>query len=223
VTAQIIDTHARNFGAGMGVVIGVRSWSLRTLANVPTLLGPFFPIEWTPGENVATCRKTGYLCGFMADAGGEHKHGASCGRGIVPCGDTPGPVGGCRCGLHAYQEGSIDWGLALNKVSGVIEGYGRVVLGSRGFRATKARILALFVPPMFAAAPNDRVLGYSETDEPHVRTVPSAASEARMTTWTPELVGGLAERYGVPVFRDFDVMVREFPPDPPRKFGKEVA
>lgn len=85
----------------------------------------------------------------------------------------PNPCDGmdpdCACGFYAYQEGSNDYykpdsdegrygtmtmwvsngtvttGNAAGVVGGVVRGYGRTVLGTRGFRSEKAEILALYV------------------------------------------------------------------------------
>lgn len=68
----------------------------------------------------------------------------------------------CNCGFYAYFDGSNDYlsgnGLVVNwnglsnddrgvRLAAIVEGYGKVVVGSRGFRAEKARILALIQPP----------------------------------------------------------------------------
>lgn len=72
---------------------------------------------WRPGENVSEC----------ADGYEGHRAEANCG-----------------CGFWAYyadQDRQFDKG-----VTGVIEGYGVVNLGTKGFRAEKARIVALALP-----------------------------------------------------------------------------
>lgn len=70
--------------------------------------------RWRPGENVAHC---GY-----ADKEGI------CGR--VRCG----------CGFWAYHEGSV-W--QETPAYGVIRGYGKTTIGTKGFRCEKAEIVAL--------------------------------------------------------------------------------
>lgn len=52
----------------------------------------------------------------------------------------------CTHGFHAYYEGSNDYGEDDERVNGVIEGYGETVVGTRGFRSMKARIVALHIP-----------------------------------------------------------------------------
>lgn len=56
----------------------------------------------------------------------------------------------CSCGFYGYfngidpysSAGSVMFGSSA-RVSGIIEGYGRTVVGSKGFRAEKARLVAL--------------------------------------------------------------------------------
>lgn len=46
----------------------------------------------------------------------------------------------CQCGFWAYDEGGFK---AHGSVVGVIEGYGKTTVGTKGFRSEKARIVAL--------------------------------------------------------------------------------
>lgn len=53
----------------------------------------------------------------------------------------------CECGFYAYFDGGDDYhSKASMAVTGIVEGYGHVVAGVRGFRAEKARVLALIKP-----------------------------------------------------------------------------
>lgn len=58
----------------------------------------------------------------------------------------------CSCGFYAYYDGSNDYANDAT-ISGVVEGYGEVVIGDRGFRARKTRIAAIHMkrPPHRAA------------------------------------------------------------------------
>jgi hypothetical protein len=59
------------------------------------------------------------------------------------------PLTTCEHGFYAYYDGSDDYhGDGL--VSGVVEGYGEAVIGTRGFRCMKAKIVALTVSPDLA-------------------------------------------------------------------------
>lgn len=53
----------------------------------------------------------------------------------------------CQCGFWAFYEPNDQYdGGRGGRVYGVIEGYGEITIGSKGFRAEKARILALSLP-----------------------------------------------------------------------------
>jgi len=54
----------------------------------------------------------------------------------------------CAHGFYGYYEGSNDY-KHKGRINAVIEGYGEVVIGTRGFRAMKARIIALHFPKKF--------------------------------------------------------------------------
>lgn len=98
-----------------GTAKGARSFRVDELGR---LTGIHFPQVWTPGENVAECR-----------ASEPHKEGG---------------FPDCRCGFYGYYDGSNNYYRA-GYISGVVEGYGEAVMGSRGFRVMKARIVALSV------------------------------------------------------------------------------
>lgn len=53
----------------------------------------------------------------------------------------------CTCGFYAYFDLGHNPHHSASNVLGVIEGYGITTVGSRGFRASKARIRALIGPP----------------------------------------------------------------------------
>jgi len=94
---------------------GARSFKIDSLGR---LTGIHYPQVWLPGENVSECR-----------ANETH-----------PEGKFPE----CACGFYGYYDGSNDY-YTSGLVSAVVEGYGEAVLGSQGFRVTKAKILALSI------------------------------------------------------------------------------
>lgn len=94
----------------------------------------------------------------------------------------PHDFGTCSCGFYGYFDGSDDYH-DRGRISAVVEAYGEVVIGTRGFRAMKARILAIRVK-----AEDDGVTG----------------SMAR------KLAKNYA---GVAIFDKFEDMVAAFPPD----------
>lgn len=202
-----------------GSIRGVRAFATREDGWLTSLVFP--SAVWSPGLNEARCLRRGRVCGFQPDAG-DHMHDRGC-MGVVPCPRTPGTrkegPDWCKCGFYGYQEGSLDT-LALDHTGGVIEGSGRVRIGDHGFRAQKARILAIYVPPQFIGLAKHMQLGYSY-GVPMVaiaRTSPLLAQAPTVSRFRPELVRAIAHRYpGTPIYRDLNAMVADFPPDPPRK------
>ena len=88
----------------------------------------------------------------------------------------------CTCGFYGYFDGSDDYhGDA--KVTAVVEAYGEVVIGTRGFRAMKARIVAL------------RIQAGRDGITPAIARKIAAAYK------------------DVAIFDDFDAMIAAFPPD----------
>jgi hypothetical protein len=69
----------------------------------------------------------------------------------IPLGHLPE----CRCGFYGFYDGSNDYYVGddrhTNLVTGVVEGYGEVLIGTRGFRAAKAKIVALMMAPTLPA------------------------------------------------------------------------
>jgi hypothetical protein len=53
---------------------------------------------------------------------------------------------GCTCGFYAFFNTTSNEYFSEDVVTGIIEGYGEVVIGPRGFRAKKAKIVALYIP-----------------------------------------------------------------------------
>lgn len=51
----------------------------------------------------------------------------------------------CSHGFYGYYEGSNDY-RSETRINGVIKAYGEVVIGTRGFRASKAEVIALHIP-----------------------------------------------------------------------------
>jgi hypothetical protein len=73
----------------------------------------------------------------------EHPHGRRRLEMMIHPGDhVPVGTARCRCGFYAYHV-KRDGGDFSGAVDGIVEGYGVVTVGSKGFRCQKARILAL--------------------------------------------------------------------------------
>ncbi len=129
----------RDLPLAAGAVHGVRLWHVDMTSAGAVARGAAVPVEglltgvfggvWRSGENVAVC-------------GGS--------PGAPPCHGDLVPAPGCGCGFWAY------WALRYarrcdyywrGEVIGVIQGYGRTRIGTRGYRCGKARILGLHVRP----------------------------------------------------------------------------
>jgi hypothetical protein len=127
----------RDLPLAVGSVTSVRLWhvdmpSAKAVLNgtperMDGLLTGVFGGVWRCGENVAVC-------------GG--------GQGSPPCDLVPGPE--CGCGFWAYWALRYAWRCHYYwraEVVGIIQGYGRTRIGTRGCRCGKARIVGLHVRP----------------------------------------------------------------------------
>lgn len=114
-----------------GVLRGYRTWQMVTehrmtgsgldamVEVVPVLRGNFGQ-QWDSPVMHATCRRS--------DA--DHNQ-------------HPAPNTGCKCGVYGYYKNSAIYCDDDQTVVGVIEASGRVLMGEYGFRAQRARIVAL--------------------------------------------------------------------------------
>lgn len=98
----------------------IRGWRGFRLRNDGTLTGVFHTLPWRDGENHSRCVYRSSVHNFAPN---------------------------CSCGFYAYFPGSADFPDGC-EIAGVIEGYGDVQLNSKGFRCSKARIVALFLPTL---------------------------------------------------------------------------
>lgn len=122
----------------IGVVRGIRTWSTSALVcsnrEPDGVLRGMRNWHWRPGENVAQC---------LARVDWTHLYSSQ--RGLLDVDLAANPCRGievtCECGFYAYWADR--YVQSILSVAGVIEGYGRTVIGPRGFRCEKARILAL--------------------------------------------------------------------------------
>lgn len=210
-------------GFAPGVVRGTRSFSVDKLGR---LTGVSYKQVWTPGENVAICRRgdddswssigrlmaatyrfnvptINYVVDYAAaeekkrswtDAIlGTSPHAARAAEEAVKRAEEErkekerleaekkarDTLTDCSHGFYGYYDGSNDY-YKQGMVMGVVEGYGETVIGTRGFRCMKARIVALRIPKHVP----DRLRAMVLRNYPNV-----------------------------PVFETFKQMVAEFPPD----------
>lgn len=111
-----------------GAVTGQRAWRMIN----GRLTGIHFMATWAPGENTAEC-----LSPFWSHDFDEFtcKHP-----------ESQIATRACRCGFFAYFDGGDNPHRYEYCIAGLVEGYGRMVVGDRGFRSLKARIVALIEP-----------------------------------------------------------------------------
>lgn len=157
------------FGFAPGVVRGARSFKIDKLGR---LTGIHYAQVWRPGENEAECRKgedsfasalaamerltASYMNAMTVPSGGRRGRKVSTAFGRVDPLSKPEPfevpphaLAECKCGFYAYYDGSDDYHRE-GYVSGVIEGYGETIIGTRGFRSMRARLVALHIPEVVA-------------------------------------------------------------------------
>lgn len=172
----------------LGSVFGVRWWSLDSSGWLKGVNA-----TWGPEVNEATCLRTvetPSTAAFRAWARGEGPSVLPDQLPAVPVIPNPrheAPDDGCACGFYAFWTAEPAPVRARFPVAGVIEGFGRTVVGSRGFRCGKARIVALHIP---------LAEGTSDVDV-------SLALEAESV---------LSDRYVVPVYATMRLMLVRHPP-----------
>ena len=152
-----------------GDITGVRSFAVDKLGR---LTGVSHAKVWRPGVNTAECPHA-RVAVKAADAAKAEREGDDDGPdmeafrrsvhrslmnsywlagGILR--HDPSPVRsdehrpgstGCQCGFWAYFDGSDDFS-GDDRVTGVVRGSGVVTVGTKGFRAERAEVVALVAP-----------------------------------------------------------------------------
>lgn len=112
--------------------------------------------RWGPGTNTAVCDRA------------EGRHGDK-------------PVEECMCGFWAYTRGSHNLTIPGYSAFGIVEGWGRVVIGPFGFRAEKAAIRALCFPGVDGWSPD-------EGHQPQVKAM-TLAEGIEDACWTIKTAG----------------------------------
>jgi hypothetical protein len=118
-----------------GVLRGFRHFRLCTAPPDGTLMSLNNHIEYESGFVEATCTRD--IPQWAAD-------------GTEVASDHLAPVEDCSCGIYGwYDPKKIDQGFGASneRVTGVVEVKGRVVMGTKGFRAQAVRIIAICLPP----------------------------------------------------------------------------
>jgi hypothetical protein len=144
-----------------GSLTGIRSFKIDNLGR---LTGVSLTKVWTPGDNTAKCYREDYSRGglFFGPSYGystvmtpyiDPMTGYMSVRATPPVSlvkKPPHQVASlkCECGFWAYfdNDGNPHHRAGPMSIYGVVEGFGVITVGSRGFRAEKARIKALIIP-----------------------------------------------------------------------------
>lgn len=151
------DLHrdCTGYELAIGAVTGLRYFTVDKLGR---LRGKTFSAVWRPGENTAACHAGSEV---MQMTQALNRQIAAMFRSYnlspVSVSDPPlpsqpamksghhVPVEKCGCGFWAFTDHDYKYG-ASEDVAGVVEGHGRTLIGTKGFRVEKAEIVALRVP-----------------------------------------------------------------------------
>lgn len=136
---QVDVSDFSELGFAAGKVRGARAFIVGGGYSAGILMGAVYRQWWLPGEMRAICLKQSeryeqmYNEGFGVDVTNNPEF-------IEP----NHSMENCLHGLYAFYDGSNDYHRTDSmKVQGVVEGYGEVMIGSRGFRSTRAKLVAL--------------------------------------------------------------------------------
>lgn len=147
-----------------GSFTGIRSWRVNERG---ILTGVHARGIWTEGENNAECRDAfralreammgigvssaeaaWSMSNMFVRASGRVYLVKRPKRPAAPVRRQTHPAAtlACQCGFYAYFDLKANLYHIAGNVLGLIEGYGTMTIGERGFRASKARIVALIEP-----------------------------------------------------------------------------
>jgi len=161
-----------------GSVIGMRAWRCDGHHLWPVAVQGTDP--WQPGENQSKCH-TGLTTQWMEQRC-ANPDCELCNPGIRHT-----FAAGCTCGFYAvFHHRHVPHGPTYG-VMGIIEGYGRVVLGPGGFRASKARVLALCPADLLPVHSPRCDLPRQWQSLPWFRSLHAAVTEFPVTDPTPYL------------------------------------
>lgn len=192
-----------------GTLLGLRGFAL---TDDGYLRGVTYTVPWTTGWNDAVClvarrvhgRPSTPRPGFAHPIWG-HVHDASHGC-LFPLDPgepvefeddwEPDPCQGlepdCACGFYAYYDQQTGRTSGYGNIRGVIEAAGKCVVGPKGFRAARARIVAVVQPKDF----KPRLSGVKQREINSLRTLVSLLVESRRDMRLRPWFGG-ANKYAL--------------------------
>lgn len=127
----------------LGSVLGWRDWDIDTDGRLKAITYSGSRSHWMPGENLAECHKWA----SKSEVGEQGDMSDSDYRQLKEEWKATHQMNDCEHGFYAYFDGNSQQYSGGPRVRGIIEGYGEVVIGTKGFRAMKAKILALSIAP----------------------------------------------------------------------------
>lgn len=207
------DCTSSNFVYGSA--LGLRVFSLDSRG---ILRGVTYPQAWHPGENIAKCLvarldgseadlQEGYfyqVAGIGIDDTMEAVPRVMAGYAAKGCGNgnlDSAMDAACSCGFYAYHsKNAVGYSTRHGaRVLALIEGYGKVVVGALGFRAQKARIVAIVPPTPHEASQRRRDMERAISDIDEV--LHEDAEKPALTQGTAIVAGlGLATSVLAPLF-----------------------
>jgi hypothetical protein len=182
----------------VGSLTGIRCFRVDNLGRLNPI-NDFPNSVWTPGENIATCHRQWQIEQYMqayGPIGLSAQMVSSMTSLTVSAGDAitveteravresfkipehDKAIAGCSCGFYAYYDNLDNPHHQQGFLYGIVEGYGVMTVGTRGFRCSKAKILALVIPvkhrPLLwvKASRNYNTIPQFETDADAFRQFP---------------------------------------------------
>lgn len=137
------DFGEREFA--LGTIIGERAWKV---TQEGILTGVSHEFEWMPGENQASC--SGHPKEEQVPRKKEEEPDYTRYYAEVKAWKADHQMIDCGHGFYAYTENQKTDGHYYTSepvLVGVVEGYGETLIGTKGFRAMKGRIIALSTAP----------------------------------------------------------------------------
>lgn len=111
---------------------GFRSWTVNPTINGMYQLTGQYGGHWSTKELVAECRMKKHL-------------GDPEGLGwLIPSITDGVPAEHCTCGIYARYNPNSDGPFSRRGICGIIEASGTIVMGTKGFRAQRAKIVAFY-------------------------------------------------------------------------------
>lgn len=153
------DFSGLDFCTAIGEVYGFRTWKVDTYGRLRALhVDQSRP--WRPGVNEAVCHRShyangGYVYGQLMRSYSFVFDPSSSSVVAEPAKPEPKPEQHaipdekCQCGFYAYtdlrHEETADYH-GEGFITGIVQGTGRTLIGTKGFRCEKAEIVALLDP-----------------------------------------------------------------------------